>query len=253
MNNSKIIYSCFAFLFLTSSVMAEAVMHPLNTDSRAKMVSFNPNQIYMIKAHYLMSTDVIFGEDETVNGDDVHLGDADSWDVQAYNNHLYIKAKKLDAGGNLSVTTNKYSYHFVLSATDAPVDSGDQTFLIKFTYPTQGADDRKLALQMASVPSNTCIDKSKYNLQYSYTGDSEQSPIRACDDGIFTYFKFRPQTELPAIFYVLPDRKEVVVNYRIENGYVVVERIGKAFSLRNGDIVTTVYNDKYIGDWKLVQ
>lgn len=259
MNNKKgfllqssllvVLWSCL----FSSGVRAEAILHPLDTDHRAKMVSYNPNQIYSIKAHYLMSTDVIFGDDEVINGDDVHLGDADSWDVQAYKNHLYIKAKKLDAGGNLSVTTSKYSYHFLLSATDAPVSSDDQTLFIKFTYPTHGADERKLALQMASVPNDTCRDRSKYNMQYSYTGDAEQAPIRACDDGIFTYLKFKPQTELPAIFYVLPDRKEAVVNYRIENGYVVVERIGKAFSLRNGDTVTTVYNDKYIGDWKSVR
>lgn len=258
MNNNSFLYQSLLVvvsgLFLISSgVHAEAVLQPLKTDHRAKMVSYNPNQIYSIKAHYLMSTDVIMGDDEIINGDDVHLGDADSWDVQAYKNHLYIKAKKLDAAGNLSVTTNKYAYHFLLSATDAPASSDDQTLFIKFTYPTHGEDERKLALQMATVPNDTCNDRSKYNMQYSYTGDAGQAPIRACDDGIFTYLKFKPQTELPAIFYVLPDRNEAVVNYRIENGFVVVERLGKAFSLRNGDIVTTVYNDKYIGDWKSVQ
>lgn len=52
---------------------------------------------------------------------------------------------------------------------------------------------------------------------------------------------------------MLPDRKEAVVNYRVEDGYVVVERLGKAFTLRNGDVVTSVYNDKYIGDWHKVK
>ena len=57
-------------------------------------------------------------------------------------------------------------------------------------YPTHGSDERKLALQMATVPNDTCRNQHKYNLQYSYTGDAEQAPIRACDDGIFTYLKF---------------------------------------------------------------
>lgn len=236
-----------------TAVFAEGTLHSFETDSRAKMVSFNPNQIYPIKAHYLVSTDIILGKDEVINADDIHLGDASAWDVQASRNHLYIKAKKMDAAGNLSVTTNKYAYHFVLSVSDAPLDSSEQTLFIKFLYPTHGSDERKLALQMVNVPSDICRDKSKYNLQYSYTGDCEQAPIRACDDGIFTYFKFRKQVELPAIFLVLPNRKEAVVNYRIENGYVVVERIGKAFTLRNGDVVTSVYNNKYIGDWHKVK
>ncbi len=242
-----------AALFITNQVMAEGTLVPLGTDERAKIVSFNPNEIYSLKAHYLVSTDIILGTDEVVNTDDIHLGDASSWDVQASHNHLYIKAKKIDAGGNLSFTTNKYSYHFILSVSDAPISSNDQTLFIKFMYPTHGSDETKLALQMANVPKDTCLDKSKYNLQYSFTGDAEQAPVRACDDGVFTYFKFRKQIELPAIFLVLPNRKEEVVNYRVENGYVVVERLGKAFTLRNGDTVTSVYNDKYIGDWKCVR
>lgn len=248
-----LLFTLLTISLVCSVVFAEGTVHSYETDTRAKMVSFNPNQIYPIRAHYLVSTDIIFGRDEIINADDIHLGDSSSWDIQASRNHLYIKAKKLDASGNLSVTTNKYAYHFTLSVSEAPLNSSDQTIFIKFLYPTHGSDERKLALQMASVPNDICRDPSKYNLQYSYTGDCEQAPIRACDDGIFTYFKFRKQVELPAIFLVLPDRKEAVVNYRVEDGYVVVERLGKAFTLRNGDVVTSVYNDKYIGDWHKVK
>jgi type IV secretion system protein VirB9 len=132
-------------------------------------------------------------------------------------------------------------------------DSDDQTLFLTFTYPTHGNDERKLALQLIKVPSDICRDPCKYNVQYSFTGDKEQAPIQACDDGLFTYFKFRKHIDLPAVFIVLPDRKEEVVNYRMENGYLVVERIAKAFTLRNGDTVTSVYNDKYIGDWSKVR
>jgi type IV secretion system protein VirB9 len=252
MRNFTVRLIILALLLISQATFAEGILIPLKTDERAKMVSFNPNQIYVIKTHYLVSTDIILGEDEMINGDDIHLGDSSSWDVQVNRNHLYIKAQKMDAGGNLSITTNKYAYHFILSASDISMDSSEQTLLVKFIYPTHGSAERKLALQMASVAKDICVNKAKYNLQYSYTGDSEQAPIQACDDGIFTYFKFRHQIELPAIFMVLPDRQEQVVNYRVEQGYVVVERIAKAFTLRNGDIVTSIYNDKYIGDWKYV-
>lgn len=249
----KFLFRVLILISIVQTAYAEGTVRTLETDFRAKMVSFNPNQIYAIKARYLVSTDIILGSDEVINGDDVHLGDASAWDVQASRNHLYIKAKKLDAAGNLSFTTNQYSYHFVLSVAEGAQHDADETYFIKFMYPTHGTDERKLALQMAEVPNDTCRDPSKYNLKYSYTGESEQAPIRACDDGIFTYFKFRKQVELPAIFLVLPNRDESIVNYRIENGYVVVERIGKAFTLRNGQVVTSVYNNKYIGDWDKVK
>lgn len=240
-------------LTIQNAIFAQATSTPLVTDARAKMVSFNPNEIYVLNTHYLVSTDIIFGEDEIINAEDVHLGDSSAWDVQVSRNHLYIKAKRLDAGGNLSVTSNKYSYHFILNASDAPIDSSDQVIMLRFTYPNHGNAEKNLALQLATVPSDICQDKTKYNLQYSFTGNAEQAPIRACDDGIFTYFKFRKNVEMPAIFMVLPHRKEAVVNYRIEQGYFVVERIAKAFTLRNGDVVTSVYNDKYIGDWNKVK
>jgi len=249
----KSIYILFIGILFNTVAYAEATIQPLKTDARAKLVGFNPNQIYSLKTHYLVSTDVILGGDEIINVNDIHLGDAASWDVQANNNHLYIKAKKVDAAGNLSVTTNKYSYHFILGVTDAPIDSNDQTLFLRFVYPTHGNDEKKLALEMVTVAKDICANPHHYNMQYSYTGDAEQAPLKACDDGIFTYFKFRRHVDLPAIFMVLPDRKEEAVNYRIEGGYMVVERLAKAFTFRNGEVVTSVYNDKYIGDWNKVK
>lgn len=235
------------------AVFAEAIINSFRADSRAKVVAYSPNQVYHLKTHYLVSTDIIFGKDEVVGSGDYHLGDASSWDIQASRNHLFVKAKKLDAGGNLNVTTNKYSYHFMLSVSEAPSGSGQQTLFLTFTYPNHGENERRLALQIINVPSDICEDKRKYNLQYSYTGDREQAPVQACDDGLFTYLKFRKQIDLPAVFMVLPDRREEVVNYRMENGYLVIERIAKAFTLRSGATVTSVYNDKYICDWDKVK
>jgi type IV secretion system protein VirB9 len=247
----KVLLIFTLFFTLHSTLFAQALIRSLATDSRAKIVGFNPNQIYSLNTHYLISTDIILGEGESVT--EMNLGDASSWDVTNSQNHVYVKAKKMNAGGNLSVTTNKYSYHFILNVSDAPINSNDQTLFLKFTYPIGSNDEKKLALEMVTLPLDLCHDATKYNVQYSFTGDREQAPVKSCDDGIFTYLQFRKQTELPAIFMVLPDRSEEVVNYRMEAGYVVVERVAKAFTLRNGDTVTNVYNDKYIGDWQNVK
>lgn len=245
--------SFFIVLWVNQVALAEGIMQPLKTDPRAKIVTFDANQIYSLKTHYLISTDIMVGPDEIINANDVHLGDASSWDVQANGHHLYIKAKKINASGNLNFTTNLYTYHFVLSVADAMIRPTDQTLFLKFIYPNHGPDEKKLALEMISLPPDICRNPLKYNLQYSYTGDSEQAPVYACDDGIFTYFQFRRPIDLPAIFMVLSDQREEVVNYRMEGHYVVVERVAKAFTLRNGDTVTSVYNDKYLCDWNKVK
>ncbi|MCD6040272.1 MAG: virB9 2 [Gammaproteobacteria bacterium] len=235
------------------AALAEGLVQSFKTDPRAKVVAFEPNQIYAVKTHYLVSTDIILGEDEIVQPQDVHLGDASAWDIAVSRNHLYLKAKKLDAKGNLSVLSNRYAYHFILSATDEDQDRSESIFFLKFVYPNRGHDEKRLALEMVSLPPDLCQNAAHYNLQYSFTGNPEQAPLCACDDGLFTYFKFKKQSDLPAIFSVLPDRREEVVNYRMEGDYMVVERTAKVFTLRNGALVTSIYNDKYIGDWDRVK
>jgi len=243
------IFQFFMFMLFVGSIdaYADQLIKTLNTDQRAKVARYSPTAIYSIKTNYFISTDIIFSEDEILNPDDYHLGDASSWDVQVARNHLYIKAKKMDAGGNLNVTTDKRTYHFVLSVAEE--NASQQTLFLKFSYPYE--PERK-AIYQVKLPPDLCEDKNKYNLLYSFTGDKEQAPIKACDDGTFTYFKFRKNTDLPAVFMVLPDRREEVVNYHMENGYLVVERVAKAFTLRNAQIVTSVYNDRALCDWSKV-
>lgn len=240
--------TCIVLYSILVNGYAEATLSESKTDARVKVVSFQPNQIYRLKTHYLISTDIIFSHLETVQ--DYHLGDASAWDIETSGNHLYVKSKKVDATGNLNVTTNKFTYHFLLGVSIGKREDADQVLVLQFNYSRKLLkDDSKLALASIRVPRNICKDKQQYNLQYSFTGDHEQSPIQACDDGLFTYFKFRKQIELPAIFVVQPDRSEKIVNYRMESGYMVVEQIAKAFTLRNGETITSVYNDKYISDW----
>ena len=61
-------------LLATPVLYAEAAIHSLKADARAKVAAYNPNQVYHLRTHYLVSTDIIFGQDEWVG--DYHLGDA---------------------------------------------------------------------------------------------------------------------------------------------------------------------------------
>ena len=58
---------------VSKGALAEALVHTLQTDARAKVVAYNPNQIYNLKTHYLVSTDIIFGKDEFINENDYHI------------------------------------------------------------------------------------------------------------------------------------------------------------------------------------
>jgi type IV secretion system protein VirB9 len=69
--------------------------------------------------------------------------------------------------------------------------------------------------------------------------------VKVFDDGKDTYFSFRAEEDLPAIFAVDGDGGEAVVNTRARDGYVVVDRIARGFVLRRGKDVTHIYNDGF--------
>ena len=86
-------------------------------------------------------------------------------------------------------------------------------------------------------------DLSKYNFNYQYTGEKSIAPSKVCDNGQFTYFQFsNKNSEIPAIFNVDADGFESLVNYRVSADYVIVERVGAQFTLRNGSEIVCVYN-----------
>jgi len=83
------------------------------------------------------------------------------------------------------------------------------------------------------------------NFDYSYKGEDDLAPSTVFDNGEFTYFKFRDSKDVPAIFEVDKERNESVVNYHLENGYVVVESLGRQFTLRHGETEACVFNDNF--------
>ena len=95
----------------------------------------------------------------------------------------------------------------------------------------------------SNVPRPSVGKESKGGLTRSCSRD--QPTDRMFDDGEATYFAFRAQEDLPAIFVVEPDGAESVVNSHMRDGYIVVDRIARGFVLRRGSEVTRVFNDGY--------
>jgi len=262
----KVIFTTCALALLAKSALAQAiplVKHSLATkasvehqvsDPRVKIIAYDPEQVIDVKEHYLVATDYQFGDKEWVR--QVWLGDSSSWEAVSLNNHVSVKPKKLNAASNMTVITSDHTYHFMLTVAKAPVDSMEQVVLVKMIYPQENAAKTRANQQLLSLlspPKNICHDKAHYNLHYSFTGDKEQAPIETCDDGTFTYLKFSRTSDLPAIFSVDAKRHESVVNYRMEGNYVVLEKVAKELTLRNGNTVTNVYNDEALGDWSTVR
>jgi type IV secretion system protein VirB9 len=74
------------------------------------------------------------------------------------------------------------------------------------------------------------------------------APSLVFDDGRFTYLRIAGQRELPAVFQVLADGSESLVNTRMEDDLLVVDRVSRRLVLRAGQAVVGIWNDAFDPD-----
>jgi type IV secretion system protein VirB9 len=231
---------------ITLTVNAKELPRSMAVDHRIKTAIYDPDNVTVINAHYGYETQILFGEGESVQN--VSIGDSLAWQAIPVTNHLFLKpiAKSVT---DMTVLTNLHGYNFQLNSSNSK-DPNAQIYELRFIYP-----DNENTMESQNGNPPLISQCPYYNGEYSYNGDKKLVPIQVFDDGKFTYFKFKSNGNAitPAIFSVDKDRNESLVNYHVSNGFIIVNRVGTQFTLRNGNYVTSVFNDKAIGDWKSVR
>jgi len=213
----------FALMLLAAPAGA-VVPHPGPGDPRIFEVLYDPSEV--VELHGVLGYQLSLEFDPGERIENVAIGDSLGWQVTPNRkaNLLFIKPMSLRPDTNMTVVTNLRRYNFELSVkAKAPAKS--IPFSVRFTYPPPPPVDR--------------------NHAYSFQGSDKNLPDRMFDDGLATYFTFRSQEDLPAIFAVEPDGQESVVNSHLKDGYIVIDRIARGFVLRRGSEVTKVFNDGY--------
>lgn len=227
-------------------------------DPRIKQLEFREGQVYKIHAHYMQDSMVVFHEDEKI----VHLGSGDpiAWQLVPVNNYLSVKPIEDKADTNLNVLTKNSvtgkvrAYAFELNAGETKhIKDKSATFMLKFAYPEDELKKRMLALAETTKVVNTEViinrktSADEWNLEYTFAGDTSLVPVRTFDDGEFTYFQFAERMDTPAIFLVNNDGSESLINFHVSGKFVVVQRIGQQFILRDGNKATCIFNENFDG------
>lgn len=111
------------------------------------------------------------------------------------------------------------------------------------------------ALQLPPLPSREELVSARMqakpivrNTRYALAegADSEDIvPSLVFDDGRFTYLRFAGQREVPAVFQVLGDGSEALVNVRMEDELLVVDRVCRRLMLRAGNAVVALWNEAF--------
>jgi type IV secretion system protein VirB9 len=111
--------------------------------------------------------------------------------------------------------------------------------LVVTPAPLSAAELIKERLRAAPQPVN-----SSYSIAEGKHSE-DIVPTLVFDDGRFTYLKFPNNREVPAVFHVLPDGSETVVNAWMEGDLLVADRVSRRLMLRAGTAVVGVWNEAF--------
>lgn len=240
-------------------------------DPRLREVVYDPQAVVTIPVKRGIVTDIVLDANEAITdvasgiGADCAKPDA-SWCVAAQpgGRHIFVKPKSsASAANNLAVVTDRrmHSFRFVVLADRDPRQPVFR-LSVRATTPSAAIQQPSRALlSIGSLPegpaplSATELVKERLaaapsvvNATYSIAegkGSEDIVPTLVFDDGRFTYLKFPNNREVPAVFHVLPDGTETVVNSRMEGDLLVIDRVSRRLMLRAGSAVVGVYNDAF--------
>lgn len=106
----------------------------LTTDSRIKTYVYSPNEVYLLVLHYGFQSHIEFAKGETI--DTLTLGDSFAWKLTPLGNKLFIKPMEKNIRTNMTIITNKRTYHFDIAAKELEEDEDkDLVYVIRFQYP----------------------------------------------------------------------------------------------------------------------
>lgn len=191
-----------------------------------------------IACAYLRVCSVELEAGETVNK--VDAGDPVRWSItpsivgEGTSRTVYVIIKpKSDEPGlftNVKIATNRRMYDLDIFSV-----SGEQFVRqINFSYPENEqreweaqrlAMEKENAVVTADLPP---VGIDRLNFNYNIEGDYAHRPVRVFDDSDKTYIQmgldFRTQ-EAPVLVLIGKDGKEQLVNYRLKNGYFMVDKV----------------------------
>ena len=226
------------------AALAAKVPQPTAADQRIRQVLYSPNEVYEVTGSYRYTTTIEFEKGETVQyltlgGHDRLAGAPDGTPGAS------------EAGGAArghEPDGSDRPPHVLLPACRRGVQRSarrDLPAAIHLSVRRGHRDQsRRGAKGRRREGAKALAGAGKVrHCNYSVFGSPGIKLLRACDDGVFTFLEFADKAPLPAFFAVDADGNESVVNFRMEGKYVVIERVGSVFTLREGKEALCLFND----------
>lgn len=262
---SRVVVSCAVVSATVGAVAAEP------RDPRLREVTYDPSAVVTVPVKRGVVTLVLLGSDEAITevgaglGGDCSKAEA-AWCIAAQSGGrtLLVKPKSTArAPNNLAVVTDRRTHAFrfvVLEDGDQKLPVYRLVVKVPARLPALAAasplDLLAAPVQLGPQPPSASqliaerLQAKPQVLNTSYSvaeGPASEAivPSMVFDDGRFTYLRFPGNREVPAVFHVLGDGTEALVNTRMEDDMLVVDRVGRRLTLRAGSAVVGVWNEAF--------
>ncbi len=194
---------------------AEVTPRPGAGDARIQSVTYDPQEVVLLRVALGFQLVVEFSSDERIES--VSLGNGAVWQVtpNKVGDHLFIKPMQGAMTTNLTVISAARRYNFTLSPAEdlgAPLP-----YVVRFDYPP------------GPMPAPPVASTSRYRI----SGDKTLRPSQLHDDGRFLYLAWPDGVAIPAVF---ADGLggEALVNGAMRDGYLVIESAPDRLVFRSG-------------------
>ena len=238
------LYSVCGLVATFARAQAEASLLP---DPRIRVVPYRTEAVYRLRGYVGYQIDITFAAGERFMR--LGVGDSKGLTFATYGNHLFLKPRATHVSTDITVLTNRRTYLFDYETSPGPPDpsGADVIYALRFEYPPGfvRAASRGSGQVEADLAAARVIRPRNYD--FWYCGDPSLRPAAAWDDGVQTTLVFGAHTELPAIFALNEDGSESLVNFDVQAGRVVIQRVARRLIVRRGNLAGCIVDRAFVG------
>lgn len=210
-------------------------------ENRIHRYTYSPEIIFRVLSVPTLHVHIELGEDEGLKENPV-IGDSTQWRVSGGPRNLYVKPVRENIATSMTVVTNKRTYQFQLISG---VSNSNVYQKVSFDYPDRDAEI-KLTQDMAFASASAerdrlnsqivapSVDPASLNFAYNIEGDASFRPTAVYTDGKFTYLRMPTTQDSPALFLMDDAGNPSLINYKVKENMIVVERVAKNLLLKLG-------------------
>jgi type IV secretion system protein VirB9 len=240
----KTLFRAFVSAGIIAATYAPNTAHA--NDPRITQRTYDPGNVTRLEGQIGVQAIIAFGEDEQI--ENVAIGDSTTWQVTPNKraNVLFVKPLSAKARTNMTVITDRLTYHFDLTTAR----TGSPIYALQFVYPEKYKktgpkapapvlnDDEKQA--MAGVQIKEQVDPAMLNFDWRMKGKPALLPARVYDDGKSVFLAWPRNIALPAIQIRDEKGAEGPVNFSVNNDVIAVDGVPNILILRSGKDMATL-------------